>query len=1088
MNPRRSVLAFILLALMLVMTASSPLQSQATPPAQQATRGSITGIVRDAQSNAPLALVNVVIAGTSLGAQTGTDGRYNITNVTPGIVTLSVTRIAYSPQTIQDLRVTAGAPTVKDILLSQRALILTAIVSTGVSDPTSGTRAPFSVTKVGSEQLQVPSLGSPLETLAGKVAGMSVITGSGAPGSDVIIQIRNPLSLRGNTQPLIIIDGVIQMQDDPSIDARSIAGNPLDIDPNLVESIEIVRGAAAAALYGQRAANGVINITTKRGTDIGIGTTRFTLGTDAGFQQLGSYFPQIKVHRFLVDENNVFIDSFGRPILDRQYVNDPDQIYDNPWGIPTYDNASTLFKTGYQINASLNLAQSTLGTNFSVSGASRQETGVVKTPNGGINSQNLSIALDHRAGEKLSAGLGLSYNRQFQRFIANGSDIYENALEMTPDINMAAIDPTTGDYIPFPDSRNNNALNPLFFEPKQDRWEKRIGAQANAQATFRPTSILSLQFSGGYSRQDRENQLQWQRLGALDIDDDEDDNLDIGEASYGQYDIGADMNEAFNTRAGINLLTGFGGMTVRGNISATSTMDRRHGWSVFGDSLVVSAPDIDFTRRQDAQENKRDSRTLGVSTSVAFDYNQKYIADLVFRREGNSLLPPVNRWRGNGRASAAWLMSEESWFPLPDLTLFKPRYSIGTAGNNPIFDAQYETYLQNPNTERIFKQNMGNNEILPEEVLEQEFGLDLAFRNKYSLSLTYVRNTVKNVIRPDTIVAYTGFDVQESNLGDLAGTSYEATVESQWVNTRAFRWSSTLVLGRSRQKITSYPRRCAGANTTTTLERECVGFIFGQMFGSRHITSKSDLNPRHVTSGAVGWNFDINDDGLVVAVDSGGSWTDMGWGRTVPIDGLNYAWGIPIRAGAFDSLNNRSNLTAVIGQGLPDVDFGFGNQFLLGRWSAHIQMVGQLGGKIFNRDAMSRINDGRHQMLDQSAKPVYAKKPITYYTTGSTTSTGTAGLTVGGTSAVEWFLEDGDYLKISELRVAYRLDGGLPVLRRLGMSGGSVALVARNLFTFDSYSGIDPQVSGGSGATTARVDETNYPRFRTISASIRLTF
>lgn len=1080
MNLCRSVLRVSSLALVFVASVTSSLHSQtaATPPAQQQSRGSITGIVRDAQTKAPLALAGVQIAGTSLGAQTGPDGRYTIPNVTPGIVSLNVQRIAYSPTTVSDLRVNAGAATVRDIELTERALILNAVVSTGVTDPTAGTRAPFSVANVNSEQLQVSSLGSPLESLAGKVAGLSVLTGSGAPGADVVVQIRNPLSIRGNTQPLIIIDGVIQMQDDPSIDARSIAGNPIDIDPDLVESIEVVRGAAAAAIYGQRAANGVINITTKRGTDIPLGTTRFTLSSETGFQQLGDFLPIVQVHRFLVNQNNQFIDTFGRPITDRNYVNDPDQIYDNKWGIPIYNNVDGLFKTGYTINERINLSQSGLATNFTVGGGSTQETGVVRTPDGGLSAQNLSVSLDHRAGERLNTGLGLSYRRQFQRFIGDGNDIFTDALAITPDINILAINPATGDFFPFPDSRNSNTINPLFFEPKRDEWEKRIGFQANGSATFRPTPILSFTTSGGYERQDRENQLQWLPLNAMEDD---------GDAAFGQYDIASDLNESFNTRTGVNLLTGFGGWTVRSNVSFTATIDRRHGFSVFGDSLVVSAPDIDFTRRQTADENKRDSRTLGVTTTVGFDYNQKYIADLVYRRDGNSLLPPVNRWRGNGRASFAWLMSEEAWWPIPSLSLVKPRYSIGTAGNNPVYDAQYETYLQNPNTERIFKENMGNNEIKPEEVTEQEFGLDLAWNNRYSVSLTYVRNTVKNSIRPDTIVSYTGFDTQETNLGDLAGTSYEATLEAQWINKRNFRWSSTLVASKSRQKITRYPRQCLGANTTTNLERECEGFVFGQMFGTRFVRDKNQLNPMHATNNHLDF-FDINDDGLVVAVDSGGSWTDMKWGSTVSVDGLPYQWGIPIRTGVFNSANARSNLTDVIGQGLPDVDFGIGNQVQMGKFSAHVQLVGQLGGLIFNRAAMRAVNAGRHEMLDQSGKPLYARKPITYYTNGGTTNTGNAGVTIGGTNATDFFVEDGDFLKVSELRLAYRLDQGLPLLNRLGMTGGSIALVARDLFTITGYSGIDPQVSGGSGTTTARVDDTNYPRFRTISAQLRLTF
>ncbi len=150
---------------------------------------------------------------------------------------------------------------------SGQALTLTAVVTTGLADPATGTRAPFSVATVSAEKLEVASFGSPLEALAGKVAGLQV-RGGNLPGSDVVIQIRNPLSIYGYTQPLIIVDGVIQMQDDPTIGARAFNGNPLNVVSENIETIEVLRGAAAAALYGQRAANGVINITTKRGNTL----------------------------------------------------------------------------------------------------------------------------------------------------------------------------------------------------------------------------------------------------------------------------------------------------------------------------------------------------------------------------------------------------------------------------------------------------------------------------------------------------------------------------------------------------------------------------------------------------------------------------------------------------------------------------------------------------------------------------------------------------------------------------------------------------------------------------------------------------
>jgi TonB-linked SusC/RagA family outer membrane protein len=1079
MNLRRSVLAFLGVALSLSVVAAGSLQAQTQQAQQQTNRGSITGIVRDGASNQPLNLVGVQVANTSLGAITGPDGRFTIANVPAGIHQITAKRINYSPASVEQVRVTAGQPITVDIILREQALILTGVVTTGLSDPATGVKAPFSVATVGADKLEVAATNSPLEALAGKVAGLQ-IRGGTMPGSDVVIQIRNPLSVTGYTQPMIIIDGIIQMQDDPTIGARSINGNPLDLAGENIESVEIVRGAAAAAIYGQRAANGVINITTKRGTDVALGTTRLTLSNEGGFSQVGKQLPQVEHHRYLVDAENQFIDAEGRRIdwtNSTQFDNDPNLFMDNEWGVPIYDNVRSLFHIGQSYRNNLQLNQNNLATNFSVNGSAQHESGVMRV-GGGTSRQNLGVNLDYRA-TRMNAGLTMQYSKYYQANLAVADLAFLNAQTICKCIDITAINPATGEYYPHPDIVNGDYVNPLYFEGNRDEWDRRIGVQTAGNIAYRPTSVLSLTATGGYQRQDREEQEKWVPIGTI---------YNTGSIAAGEFDVTTNMDETYNGTSRLQILTGMGGWTVRANGSVGGQMQKRNSISIVGDTLTQNQRDFDFIRRTSVSSNTRDVRNINLGGNVAFDYNQKYIVDVLYRQDGSSLLPPDTRWRSNGRASAAWSMNEEPWWPFADLSLFKPRYSIGTAGNNPSFSARYETYLQNSGFDRIFKQNMGNVDIKPEEVTEQEFGLDISFRNRHSVSLTYVRNIVKNAIRPDTILAYTGFDTQQTNLGNLRGDAYEATFESQWIQKRNFRWSSTLVLDRGRQKITSYPRQCPNANTTSTLNRQCEGYVFGQMYGFWHVTDINELSPRHIANGNQD-QFDINDEGFLVAVGPGGSWTDMRFGQTVNVDGINYGWGLPILAGVYDEDGDRvGNRVKILGQGLPDFSFGFGNQVTAGKWSVSMQTLGQVGGVIFNQAMVRSINRETHIVLDQGGKPDYLKKTIAYYINGISGSSGSGGLTANAINAFDYFIEGGSFLKISELRVAYRLDAGLPILRNLGMTSGSVALVTRDLYTFSNYSGYDPQVSGSTNVTTARVDAAALPNYRNITASIRLIF
>ncbi len=1080
---RQSVFAPLSFVLLLALSGAAQAQQAAPPAQQQASRGSITGLVKDQSTGQPLNLVTVQLTGTALGAMTGPDGRFTIPNLSPGIYTLNAKRVGYSAATKSDVRVTAGPATTADLQLAQQALILNSVVATGLSDPGTGRSAPFSIATITSDKLEVAAVGSPLEMLSGRVAGLQVRGGT-TPGSDVVIQIRNPLSISGYTQPMIIIDGVIQMQDDPTLGARSITGNPLDLNADNIESIEIVRGAAAAALYGQRAANGVINITTKRGSEGAAGQTRFNLTTEYGFSELGKRIPLNEHHNFRVDENNQFIDLFDRPITvlgEGSFVLDANRFVDNEYGVPTYNNVAALFRRGGTFRGNMSLGQSSLATNFSVSAGSSNETGVLRM-GGGTARQNAGINLDYRAGSALSTGVTFQYTKTYTAAVATASSMFFAAQDISRTIDITKINPETGDYYPFPDGTDDDRFNPLFFEPKRDSWDRRIGAQASGQATFRPTPAVSIRADGGYQRSDREEQLKWVPRGTMYTD---------GSISAGEYDITQSMDESYNGRLSAGILSGFGGWTLRARLGTGGQMQKRNAIDIQGDTLLHNTQDLDYTRRIAAvDQNSRDQRAIDYSANVAFDYNQKYILDVVYRSDGNSLLPKATRFSSNGRVSTAWSMSEEPWWPFPSFTLFKPRYSIGTAGNNPPLSAQYELYSRPSGSDRVAKQNMGNINIVPEKVTEQEFGLDLTFNNRYSLSLNYVRNTVENTIRPDTILAYSGFETQQANLGNMRGDNYEATFEAQWVQKRDLRWSSTLVMDRGRQKITKYPRSCSDPDTQNNLNRLCEGYVFGELWSYYHIRNEDELHPLHARNGNLDY-FQKNDEGYIVAVGRGGSWTDARWGQDVVVDGITYSWGLPLLASRFDPTGNRRTTSArrKEGFGLADVSFGFGNQLQYKNWSMSMQTVGQIGGQIWNQARMSMINDGVHKDLDQFGKPEYLKKPDSYYRFAQQLPANYGGLTLARSDHVmNAYLEPGDFIKLTELRVAYRLDQGLPLLRAIGMTSGSIALVARDLFTITPYSGYDPQVSGSASWTSARTDRNEMPPYRNFTAQVRLVF
>ena len=253
---------------LLLLAPLAPLAAQGT--------GRVTGTVTDSTSGRPIADVQVTIGGTRAGGMTDGQGRFSIVNVPAGPRIIDARRIGYQAAVGRTVIVPDGGTVNVDFKLRETALSLTAVVTTGVVDPTSGTRVPFTVGRVSAENLPVPATNA-LEAIQGKIAGVTVVP-SGQPGNGTNIQLRTPTSINKSNAPLVVVDGVIQ--------STAFGASSAEIESMDIESIEVVKGAAAASLYGSRASAGVLQIRTRRGNNIGEGSTRWTFRSEMGKNEL----------------------------------------------------------------------------------------------------------------------------------------------------------------------------------------------------------------------------------------------------------------------------------------------------------------------------------------------------------------------------------------------------------------------------------------------------------------------------------------------------------------------------------------------------------------------------------------------------------------------------------------------------------------------------------------------------------------------------------------------------------------------------------------------------------------------------------
>ncbi|MBE0595140.1 MAG: carboxypeptidase regulatory-like domain-containing protein, partial [Gemmatimonadales bacterium] len=461
--------------------------------------GTVRGRVTDAATGLAVAQVQVTVMGTALGALTDDAGNYEIVGIPPGLYSIEARRIGYAVAYEEDVSVPDGGPVTVDFALGMVALTLDAMVVTGVTGEVSSRKLAFTVARVGDDKLEVPPSNA-LNAIQGKVAGASVVTGA-EPGSGSNIVLRSPTSIYKSNSPLIVVDGVIL--------ASTFTRSSADLDALDIESIEIVKGAAGASLYGSRAANGVIQIRTRRGTALSEGQTRVTLRSEFGTNQLARGIDLSRHHQYLVDAQGRYVDTSGN-IVDREdRVERPlsERYLDVPYLDPVYDHVDQFFSPGNYSNNSMSIGRNSANTNFYASYAYRREAGVV-LENQGYKQHDLRINLDHRLGANLQFSVSAYHMRSYRAELP--TDVFFNLVQQAPDADLLQPDPDGTPYIWQPDPLGVTP-NPLYALAVLSDEGRRARTLASTDLRWAPIGWLSVDGNLSYDRSDRLGNLYFPR-------------------------------------------------------------------------------------------------------------------------------------------------------------------------------------------------------------------------------------------------------------------------------------------------------------------------------------------------------------------------------------------------------------------------------------------------------------------------------------------------------------------------------------------------------------------------------------------------
>ncbi len=1062
--------------------------------------GRIEGTVRRTQTRDPLQGAQVTVVGTQLSGVTNQNGYFAIENVPVGTYDVRVQIIGYQSVTATNQQVTANLPATVNFSLNASILRIEGVVVTGVAEATQAVKLPFTVDQVAAEDLPVPAANAE-ESLRGKVSGVKVIRGSGRPGAGTTVLLRGATSINtdGRTnEPLYVVDGVILG-----------AGDLRDVDALDIKNVEVVKGAAAAALYGARAANGVISITTMRGSELPEGETRITVRTEVGRNMLQKKIPVAQSHfKKLTADGSSYADANGNPVTEREpraddlveMTDGADSwsyaISDNPFPGRTFDHLDQFYDPGTFYTNSVTVSHRTGATNFRASFSNTREAGIVDFVEG-YERRGARVNVDHRIGSAFDFSASAYYSQSTDDDPTSGFNPFYSLNFYPIDIDLSELNPVDKadcraelaltcsarkndkDFLIQPDPTVVEE-NPLYAIANANEVRKRSRVLGSFRLRWRPVQEFDLSTDFSFDRSDR-NRSEFFFKGFRTIDASEINNGRLTKSGNFDQSINASATATWTKTLGDDL-----NVIAKGRVLMERSQDQF--FQARAQDLVVdNVQDLDVgdNALSSVTGSSAEIRSLGYFLSTQLDYRDRYIVDALVRRDGSSLFGVDQRWRWYYRVGGAYRVSEESFWPDGLIDEFKLRFSRGTAGGRPNFDAQYETYIVDAGS--VSKGNLGNKDLKPEFATENEFGVDLIAAGRVSLAVTYANTDVRDQLLEVPLAGVFGFGNQWRNAGRLKTNTWEATLQASVIQTRDINWNFNFVWDRTRQKITEFNLpafRTGPGNAWFVRANE----VLGTMYGDRWATKCSDL----LTAGGFGAacdQFDMNDDGYLVAVGSGNVWTDgidkNLYGRMIEIDGTPFVFGMPIKAQEERSTVQPDNSVVIdttnflrVGATQPDFNFGFGQTFRYKGFSIYTLFDAQIGGDIYNNTAQWPLRELNAQSVDQAGKVENTKKPTAYYT-----------ILYDVNAVNSHFVEDGTYLKFRELALRYSFnEDQLSGLFGGFMSRVSLALIGRNVHTWTGYPGYDPEVSTSGDAAIYRFDGFGYPNFRTWTGSVEIEF
>lgn len=1037
----------------------------------------ISGKVID-ENGEPLIGVNVSLEGSDKGVITDVNGNYILAGV-PQNGVLLFSYIGY-----ETLKLKAGSKRLDEVILREDSELLDEVVVVGY-----GTQrkrdVTTSISSIRASDIENVASTSLEQALVGRMAGVQIVQPNGTPGAGFNIKVRGVGTITAGSSPLYVVDGV-PLSDDVG-DATGITVSPLaSIETSDIESIEVLKDASAAAIYGSRGSNGVVIITTKSGQE---GKPVIKYNGYAGAQMVTDKIDVLNAYEYaqLVFDghNNAYYDQLrlaGKTDLYNPYATNQERwdilrtgdiVENQGWMIPPeimpYVNGESglvdtdwqdeVLRTGFVTKHNLSISGGTKGVKYLLSGSYHNEEGIVINSDFTKMGFRAKVDVEHK---KWKFGGNINLTRNVFGLV-NTEGRYGDDGVLSLALGAAPIYPVYDADGNFNYDHNNTSYG-------QSKLNNPV-----AVATLIEDQMVSIQMLGtAYLQYELFKGLKYKMQGSWNYNNYVRDyyrpaalpnstnrrppsNPTAESRTKNKYtwvwENTLTYKKVFNKKHTLNALAGWTAQRYQSNANRLTATDLPMN------DLIHTIPNNSTATKYDS--NKEAWALLSGIARVQYNYRDKYLLSAAMRADGSSRFGENNRWGYFPSVSAAWYVTEEEFMkPVSSwLTNLKLRASWGVTGNMSI--GNYASYGLISGDNYVFggvytigsrESSFGNPDLGWEKTSQVNLGVELGFWDWLNVELDIYKGQTTDMLLEVPVMEASGFSTILQNIGKVENKGLELTLSTNW-NIGAVRWTNNFNYSMNRNEVKSL----GGPTEMITQANNVIDFItkVGEPIGNYYT---------YVTDGVYKNQAEIETDvmnGIIVPNAQPGDFRFKKFGKD-------------------DTIN--ADDKQITGNYLPDFTYGYSTSLRYKTWDFSLALQGVYGNEIanINRRYLANMEGNANQLSIAKDRWVSESQPgngEVYRANRSAT---------GMNSQIStWHIEDGSYMRIREITLGYTFSKSL--LKRMGISNLRVYASAFNPFTFTKYSGYNPEVSTNSEPTMQGVDYGTYPLAKSFVVGINFS-